>query len=208
VIESMLQTVPDPFDSYGPPQSDNRIFSILPPLSIIANTPSTSPSPVSSVHDTKEAPELPAWTKDSNYFPGPPTEWADVPSPSSLTPPRTVSPPNAHGRAHAYPADPAPHARKEASKQRTRTALSVIDESRGRSEDGQDAPKPLSVNGDRGTSWSNTTYGRSPYDMDDTTPRGSLFLSSPPPDHDAEADANHCESPSDTDTIRMPIPTT
>lgn len=41
----MLLSVPDPFDSYGPPQSVDQIFSILAPLSI---TPSTSLSAAAS----------------------------------------------------------------------------------------------------------------------------------------------------------------
>ncbi|KAK7695639.1 hypothetical protein QCA50_000275 [Cerrena zonata] len=46
VIEPMLQSVPDPFDTYGPPPAEDKIFSILPPLSVMANAPSSSPSPL------------------------------------------------------------------------------------------------------------------------------------------------------------------
>ncbi|KAJ7937264.1 hypothetical protein B0H13DRAFT_2226645 [Mycena leptocephala] len=48
VIEPMLQSIPDPFDSYGPPQSEDQIFSILAPLSIMntSNGPSTNGSPL------------------------------------------------------------------------------------------------------------------------------------------------------------------
>jgi hypothetical protein len=51
----MLQTIPDPFDSYGPERPEDQIFSILPPLSILATpsgpasasagSPSASPTP-------------------------------------------------------------------------------------------------------------------------------------------------------------------
>ena len=37
VIEPMLQSIPDLFDLYGPPQAEDRIFSILRALSINAN---------------------------------------------------------------------------------------------------------------------------------------------------------------------------
>lgn len=42
----MLQTIPDPFDSYGPPQPKDQIFSILTPLSLSSTFPSPSASPI------------------------------------------------------------------------------------------------------------------------------------------------------------------
>jgi hypothetical protein len=42
----MLQTIPDPFDSYGPPQRSDQIFSILTPLSLSSTCTSPSASPV------------------------------------------------------------------------------------------------------------------------------------------------------------------
>lgn len=41
VLEPMLQSVPDPFDAYGPPKSENQIFSILAPLAIFNGSQST-----------------------------------------------------------------------------------------------------------------------------------------------------------------------
>ncbi|KAH6914834.1 hypothetical protein BKA70DRAFT_1557200 [Coprinopsis sp. MPI-PUGE-AT-0042] len=46
IIEPMLQTAPDPFDSYGPPQPSDQIFSILTPLSLSSTFPSPSASPI------------------------------------------------------------------------------------------------------------------------------------------------------------------
>ncbi|PWN52141.1 hypothetical protein IE53DRAFT_303795, partial [Violaceomyces palustris] len=37
ILEPMLSTIPDPFDSYGPPKQDDQIFSILPPTSLLAS---------------------------------------------------------------------------------------------------------------------------------------------------------------------------
>ena len=34
ILEPMLQSVPDPFDAYGPPKPEDQIFSILSPLAI------------------------------------------------------------------------------------------------------------------------------------------------------------------------------
>jgi hypothetical protein len=49
MLEPLMQSVLDPFDAYGPTKSEDQIFSILPPLSIANNRPSTirgpSPSP-------------------------------------------------------------------------------------------------------------------------------------------------------------------
>ena len=46
----MLQTVPDPFDSYGPPKAEDQIFSILPPLAILNTSSSNANSARSSPH--------------------------------------------------------------------------------------------------------------------------------------------------------------
>ncbi|EAU84570.2 hypothetical protein CC1G_00089 [Coprinopsis cinerea okayama7 len=110
IIEPMLQTVPDPFDSYGPPQSENQIFSILAPLSIMS--PSPSPSPVvgtpenydrvgsvgtdSSVphpsHSQSHSlahPKITSWlpSASNGVFPIESTDWAHTASsvPSSVT---------------------------------------------------------------------------------------------------------------------------
>ncbi|KAG8903198.1 hypothetical protein FRB99_003610 [Tulasnella sp. 403] len=47
-LEPLIIAVPDPFDTYGPPKSEQQIFSILPPLAIsmnISSSPSPSPAP-------------------------------------------------------------------------------------------------------------------------------------------------------------------
>jgi hypothetical protein len=44
IIESMVQTILDPFNAYGQPSEEGHIFSILPPLGI-ASPASTSASP-------------------------------------------------------------------------------------------------------------------------------------------------------------------
>ncbi|KIO28864.1 hypothetical protein M407DRAFT_21941 [Tulasnella calospora MUT 4182] len=45
-LESMLLSVPDPFDTYGPQKSEEQIFSILPPLAL-SMTSTSSPAPSS-----------------------------------------------------------------------------------------------------------------------------------------------------------------
>lgn len=137
----MLQSVPDPFDSYGPPQSEDQIFSILAPLSIMAQ-PAPSPSSSSSLTNTPEqlvsnplpsvtgSRKVASWlpTNSTNGNSPAPTEasaWADAHyavSPPS-TPPRSFSPPHNshHGRRHSIPSH-----RKSESK--LRSSLTIIDE--------------------------------------------------------------------------------
>jgi len=38
----MVQSIPDPFDSYGPPKKEGQLFSILTPLAMTPDTESTS----------------------------------------------------------------------------------------------------------------------------------------------------------------------
>lgn len=100
MIEPMLQSIPDPFDSYGPPTTEDQIFSILPPLMT-----TTSPGPTSiastpqlNTRDLGISPTRPSWMPTvsqiggGGYFAETTSAWAD---PSS--PPRTLpitSPPN------------------------------------------------------------------------------------------------------------------
>ncbi|KDQ07599.1 hypothetical protein BOTBODRAFT_38683 [Botryobasidium botryosum FD-172 SS1] len=60
ILEPLLQAIPDPFDSYGPPKPEDQIFSILPPLAtIMSQTGSNAaPSPVMSTPDLESAPAL------------------------------------------------------------------------------------------------------------------------------------------------------
>lgn len=147
----MLQTIPDPFDSYGPPQSENQIFSILPPLSVIANA-SSVPSPLTaSTPELESSDGLPStknsWSSSGGFFPDTAAAWADVPSsppagsgPSSGTtsPARSISPttvPKAVSslasinRRHSHPVSSASfthQSRKSESK--LRSVLSVLEE--------------------------------------------------------------------------------
>lgn len=138
----MLQSIPDPFDSYGPPKPEDQIFSILPPLDILNNAPSPSPSPLTATPETEVMPALAAaptsWISNPEGYAS--SEWADVtspprsPSPPTSTTPtlnRSPSPPNSSSRRHSYPSGSSSgrsthHSRKSETKQRN--ALPVIDE--------------------------------------------------------------------------------
>jgi hypothetical protein len=177
----MLQSVPDPFDSYGPPQAEDQIFTILPPLAVMASAPSPSPSPLATTpprsSDVSPAIINNSWAPTGGFFANTTSEWADSVSPSS-TPPRAESPPSLLRRRMSHP--PTHHARKAESK--LRSVLSVIDETHVRhpsdpvdaSPSEAKAPQP-NINGgplEPDTSWGTLTYGESPYPSvtDDTTP--------------------------------------
>jgi hypothetical protein len=141
--------VPDPFDSYGPPPSEDKIFSILPPLSVMANAPSSSPSPLNSttpeLEDSSDGIQSgkSSWTQSGAFFSDASSAWADTQATSfgssPTTPPRStspsspsISPPSSTPRRHSHPAGSlAHHHRKSESK--LRSVLSVIDEAHPRS---------------------------------------------------------------------------
>lgn len=125
----MLQSVPDPFDSYGPPQAEDQIFTILPPLAVIANAPSPSPSPLANTPPASSSPPdiiNHSWAPTGNFFSNPSSEWSDVSSTSS-TPPRSTSPSATIKRRQSHPPSTSHHSRKSDSK--LRSVLAVIDES-------------------------------------------------------------------------------
>ncbi|KAJ3729077.1 hypothetical protein DFJ43DRAFT_501878 [Lentinula guzmanii] len=206
IIEPMLQTVPDPFDSYGPPQSEDQIFSILPPLSIMPSAPSSTTTPSTRTPELEHTEGLPSalnstsWSQNPNtvLFPSESSAWADVPSPISISP-RSISP-TTPGRRHSLPASTGHSSRKAESK--LRSVLSVIDEAKSRhsseeaisSHSGPSVPQihNSNLNGTliqpqpqkrASFSWTSFSYGHSPYVEEDsngdTTPRNSTFVSPP-----------------------------
>lgn len=141
IIEPMLQSVPDPFDSYGPPPSENQIFSILAPLSMTTPTPSTAAvsltsPPVNTLPEcdpidsapTSANTKIASWLPDAQF-----AEWTSAPSPAS-TPPRSLSPPTSrpssppNGPGNRRHSLPLVQQRKQESN--LRSMLSVIDEAK------------------------------------------------------------------------------
>jgi len=205
VIEPMLQSIPDPFDSYGPPQSEDQIFSILAPLSIMMPTSSAASANGSPM--TTPVPELEGLPAVSSHhvwmapspgtvaFPTAPPEWEDDKPPSSSTPPRSISPPFSN-RKHLAPLNAAPSRHPRKSESKLRSVLSPIDETRSRqaSEDARAAsimntltPSPPPIDASPHHSWSfvysNAQQDDSSDDRDGKTPTHSAFFprSSTPP---------------------------
>jgi len=226
----MLQSVPDPFDSYGPPQAEDQIFSILQPLSISANAPSPSPSPMNA-----SPPETPkpddnaisrnAWSPgNAEYLPTPEAalQWADVPShttlPVSSTLPRSASPPLSTIKYRQSHPPSGQQPRRSGSK--LKSVLPIVDENMGHSDDGDVnhlGPAPLlpALNGDTqvpDTTWGSPSYGESPYEAfggsEDTTPRHSRHpsLYSQPPVSACDPDPPRSRTPP-PDHTQVPLPT-
>ncbi|GJE84605.1 Protein IVY1 [Phanerochaete sordida] len=209
IIEPMLQAVPDPFDSYGPPPDEDKIFSILPPLSVIANTPSASPSPL-----TSSTPDLEgssdgknSWTNTGGFFPDTAAAWGHVPTSPTMSPTSSatvispsVSPPTV-SRRHSVPFTPSISAHStRKSESKLRSVLAVIDESRSQhvnGESGEATPVVRSTseattvgayaNGtsdrhDSESPWGPPRLPSDPPDLrDDITPRGSVRIPSSSP---------------------------
>lgn len=140
IIEPMLQSVPDPFDSYGVQQSEDQIFSILAPLSIMS-APSPSPSPVAGTPENEATaafasaihPKIKSWLPGTSngLYPDESAEWASTASPSSSPPP--LSPPPS-SRRNTIP--------QRKGEPKLRSNLPAIDEKRPRSPLSSHATRP------------------------------------------------------------------
>lgn len=144
----MIQSIPDPFDLYGPPKPEDQIFSILPPLSIF-NAPSPSPSPQSATAEIDATPAFGttsaslSWTGNQDHVDYQPSEWADVRTPTSSPPPsirststltRSASPPGGsrgtlvHHSVSASSSSARNGSQPRKSEAKLRQVLSVINE--------------------------------------------------------------------------------
>ncbi|KIO13018.1 hypothetical protein M404DRAFT_123557 [Pisolithus tinctorius Marx 270] len=128
VLEHMLQSVPDPFDSYGPPQAEDQIFTILPPLAVIANTPSPSATPLTTTPppgaEAQPSHSNSSWAAPGTFFPTPSSEWADTPPPFSGFA-RSPSP-SSLKRRQSHPPTAKDQSRKADSK--LRSVVALVDE--------------------------------------------------------------------------------
>ncbi|KAG6886075.1 hypothetical protein C0993_004065 [Termitomyces sp. T159_Od127] len=213
-IEFMLQSVPDPFDSYGPPQAEDQIFSILAPLSIMTTqSKSSSPSPMrgtSELDSIETSDKITSWlptasSSNGAFYSTEVTHWAGVPSPTSISPP-SISPPN-HAISRRHSTAPTSNQRKAESK--LRRVLSAIDESRTNAhEDKPDCShRTTAVNGtspppDTGqheqsewASTSGTSFGSSTANEDATTPRHSFSTTNLAPERIEFPEDNKAQTP-------------
>jgi hypothetical protein len=218
----MLQSVPDPFDSYGQTHSADQIFSILPPLSILA--PSSSPGPLTSTPQTVTSEVFATGTSagwahgNGIFYSDTASEWADaIPSASSSllkspTKARSLSPPR---RANRTSSPPGTTTRRAESK--LRSVLTVIDETNSRQTDNvlpsdaaDAAVAPTTTNGasgarDSSISWTSFPFGDYPRsDSHDTTPRRSVSPPESPTADVSRADTQGRDTP-ESDRTTLPI---
>ena len=220
----MLQSIPDPFDSYGQTHSEDQIFSILPPLSILA--PAASPNPMAVTPQTGTSDVFATGTSagwahgNGILFSDSASEWADAlpPASSSLlrspTKPRSSSPPPRPVRTSSSP--PGTNPRRAESK--LRSVLSVIDEAHPKQVDNSlpfDAAATAATpatNGpsgarDSGASWTNFPSGEGEHpksDSQSTTPRHSISRPASPTEDANRADAQRRQSP-ELDRTMLPV---
>ena len=197
----MLQSVPDPFDSYGQPHAEDQIFSILPPLSILA--PSSSPSPMMVSPQTVTSDVFATGTSarwahsNGTLYSDAASDWADVlPSSASgtlltTTPTKTQSSGSSSSRRPNRQTSP-PGSSSRRAESKLRSVLSVIDESQPR-QNNDDAAVPSSppatddtpddaaaMNGasarDSDANWPGVPFGEVPRSTtsQDSTPRNSI----------------------------------
>ena len=133
----MLQSIPDPFDSYGQPHSEDQIFSILRPLSILA--PSSSPSPLTVTPQTVTSDVFATGTSvgwahgNGILYSDIASEWADaVPSSASSSLPKTPTTKNRSSspprRTNRTPSSSPPGSGSRRAESKLRSVLTVIDE--------------------------------------------------------------------------------
>ena len=210
----MLQSVPDPFDSYGQPRSEDQIFSILPPLSILATSSSPGPlmvTPQAVTSDVFATGTSAGWAHgNGNLYSDTASEWADaVPSTSrsisrSPTKPRSSSPP----RRPNQPSSP-PGASTRRAESKLRSVLSVVDEAPMPSGAADMVAAPA-ANGpsavrDSGTSWTNFPFGDNPQsESQNTTPRRSATELPSPTVDVSRADTQGRQTP-ESDRTTFPI---
>jgi len=221
ILEPMLQSVPDPFDSYGPPQAEDQIFTILPPLAVMANVPSPSPSPLANTPPSGSDIPPPniinnAWAPTGGFFANTTSEWSSTPSSPSCTPPRSASPSAAVKRRQSHPPPTNHYSRKSDSK--LRSVLPIIDEPYTRhateiAEAGRAEPRPPpspEINGGSSSppepdTWGGFTYGEPLYTetmSGDETPRHSAITSSHTASYGHDQEAEPSDNQSDH-TIQM-----
>ena len=167
MLETMVQSIPDPFDSYGPPKKEGQLFSILTPL---AMTPDAE-SPEDGVN---------SWTGEFGVaFPRTErmkTEMEDVPGRAR----RHSAPLASSSSSHLANSSLTTHAPSPIRRSQLPTILSVIDENRGKL-DALQFGDELS----QGMSQSTTSVPEIPPDCqspsNDLTPTNSIFRPGSPP---------------------------
>ncbi|KZT32122.1 hypothetical protein SISSUDRAFT_994379 [Sistotremastrum suecicum HHB10207 ss-3] len=136
ILEPMLSSIPDPFDSYGPPKPEGQIFSVLQPLGIMTD-PSQPSTPRTSEPDTSIAAPRPSWVNDMGGFLPSNTstyaEWQNVQS-SDYSQRRHSFPASLSTTSESPLSSPPKSPPQRVAESKLRNVLSAIDENRGLNE--------------------------------------------------------------------------
>ena len=145
----MLQAVPDPFDCYGPPTTEDQIFSILPPLMTTSPGPNSMVStPQLNPRDLGISPTRPSWMPTvaqigaGAYFTEANSAGADAPSPVASPPKsppqrRSKSPQRERGAFGFFRSSQPPASGGGAkAESKLRSVLTAVDESHVRPRNG------------------------------------------------------------------------
>ncbi|KZV69144.1 hypothetical protein PENSPDRAFT_743995 [Peniophora sp. CONT] len=216
ILEPMLREIPDPFNEFGSPPAEDAIFSILPPLSIMAPSPSLSQSSSHSgtpSHDIL-TPFTPSSSSTSAAAPTTTSSYAGASfagfasnswtGGSATQSPQRYTAADEWADAHSPPVSPSPprspspksrpssppnskgHSRSES---KLRSVLSVIDETHGGTVKESTSREGLeTVERDARGGWAIRGAGF-PYAGAgaDTTPRASTFYGEDEPHEQPEA---------------------
>jgi hypothetical protein len=228
----MLQSIPDPFDSYGQPHAEDQIFSILPPLSILAPSSSPMVTPQTVTSDVFATGTSAGWAHGNGtlYSDDAVSDWADVVPSSSSSALLTTTPTKAQSSRRPNRASSPPGSSSRRAESKLRSVLSVIDEAQpaprqiddvvvpsGAAADTPDDNAATALNGsdgspvtprETGASWSGFPFGEYPRSTSqDTTPRNSISgPASPNLDTHASLDTPGRRSP-ESDRTGIPIST-
>ncbi|OCF42419.1 hypothetical protein I317_03794 [Kwoniella heveanensis CBS 569] len=85
ILEPLIMSIPDPFDSYGPPKEEGQIFSVLAPLGLLDKSAPQSPTP--NLTRTGSSPNVstPARSASPSKAPTPFTASSSTPSKAEAT---------------------------------------------------------------------------------------------------------------------------
>ncbi|WVF67156.1 hypothetical protein IAT40_001902 [Kwoniella sp. CBS 6097] len=85
ILEPLIMSIPDPFDSYGPPKEEGQIFSVLAPLGLLDISAPQSPTP--NLTRTGSSPNVstPARSASPSKAPAPLTASSSTPSKAEAT---------------------------------------------------------------------------------------------------------------------------
>ncbi|OCF34719.1 hypothetical protein I316_03762 [Kwoniella heveanensis BCC8398] len=122
ILEPLIMSIPDPFDSYGPPKEEGQIFSVLAPLGLLDKSAPQSPTP--NLTRTGSSPNVstPARSASPSKAPTPFTASLSTPSKAEATTESVM------GQLDGWLDDDEGRKERSSGSGRARRELSIIEE--------------------------------------------------------------------------------